>query len=177
VSTPALYWDALVAPGPPWAHFVACSLAAVPRLFDGRLAPLPGTMARRVSGERCLARGEFHSDWARAWQFPPKASTDWANFADGATDMGWLHASAYITVITSSHRLLEDAAHDLPSLGAALAQVAAWWANPPPDERTWHTGPAPFHVVFQCEARHAARTRARLERATIALHALFPVNE
>ena len=176
MSMPALYWDALVALPPPWAHFVVCTPEAVPRLFHGELSPLPGTVARRVYGERCLSRGEFHSDWARAWQFPPDASTDWANFADEATDMGWLHAAAYITVVTSSHRLLEDAAHDLPSLGVALAQVAAWWTNPPLEERTWQTASAPFHVVFQCEPRHAARARARLERARIALHDLFPAD-
>ena len=159
---------------PPWAFLTVCNRAAVPELFDAGKLASEGIVGRVVRGERCLSPGELHQEWGAAWWFPERLSHLWDAFGDEITDMGWLHARNYLTVITQAHRLYEDAsARDLAALGAILADTAMYWANPPAAPPTWHPFPVPFHVVFQCEPKHATKTRARLQSAGITAPDLF----
>jgi len=169
-----MYGGAFIAVPPPWALLAVHDFAAVPKSFDAGTLADNGIVVRFVRGERCLSPGELHQEWGAAWWFPERLSHRWDAFADEITDMGWLHARNYLTVVTQAHRLYEDApTRDLAALGALLADAATYWANPVAHPFTWHPFAIPFHIVFQCEPKHAAKTRAWLQAAGTVAPNLF----
>ncbi len=160
-------WSQLIAPVPPWGHFVACSESeignAIRRFRYNALER--GEVAICVTrGYHCLTHTDLFDEWSAAMQFPWYFGHNWGAFHECIRDMGWLPAKSYVYVVTSADRLLATDDRALQILINLFASSADEWANYVEGGPQWPQN-ALFHVLFQCDPTVEDATRRRLEAA------------
>jgi hypothetical protein len=98
-------------------------------------------VVRRIRGWKSRATHEFFAEISAALQFPYYFEESWVAFEELVRDLGWLSGSAYLLLVSDAPFLLFDEKAEFRLLLGILNAA----------QSALH--PAPFHVVFQCEAK------------------------
>jgi hypothetical protein len=162
-----LDWSQLIAPVPPWGHFLACSEHEIDdAILRFRYhAPERNDVAVCVTrGYHCQTKTDLFDEWSAALRFPYYFGHNWDAFHECIRDMAWLPAKSYIYVVTSADRLLIADDRGLHILLDLFASSAEEWAQYVEGGPQWPRN-ALFHVLFQCDPTVGDATRRRLEMA------------
>jgi hypothetical protein len=111
---------------------------------------------------RTVAR--LFDELAAAFQFPAYFGENWAALEECLTDLDWIGASAYLTIVWNAEDLLADAGQeDATIFLRLLARVAAEWSRPVSARESWDRPAVPFHVLFVVPENDVARFSASVD--------------
>lgn len=129
---------------PPWVHEQSRSQAeAVLNTALDR-----GAFAVRINAERMQAVDGLFREYVREFRFPEYFGWNWPAFSECMTELSWLPATSYLTVIDEADLLLRDEPADLPTFLRHLANIGMRWAHSFGLGPEWGGGEVPFNTIL-----------------------------
>jgi len=154
---------ALCEPHGPWAYLATSKSASGWALNP--LLPQPGTVVRRVRGQRCQTTQTLLAEWAHAFGFPSYFGHNWDAFYECITDLEWLPAHCYIALVTDASAVLPHDEAGFVTFIEVLNSAATEWATP--QEGEWARPAVAFRVLFRTDVAQEDHVCARLQYAGV----------
>lgn len=108
-----------------WFTFVDPTQAAA----EVGAAEASGHIVNRLRGTELMTLDEVFENYARAFKFPHYFGHNFAALDECLTDLDWLLAPGYLTVITDGHRVLEAEPMERTALRRCLERVGSDWSG------------------------------------------------
>jgi hypothetical protein len=135
---------ALADPGGPWVHDIERSN------LDQLLASIESVdgMLRRFDGRRMATLEALFREYVREFSFPEYLGWNWPAFDEGMTDLEWLPAKRYLTIVEHADDLLQEEPGELPTYLRQLADIGRHWSRAFALGPDWGGGEVPYHTVL-----------------------------
>lgn len=133
----------------PWLHVVTLSASAVADRVLACATHEPATAVRIVRASKMATEQQLFDECAAAYQFPYYFGENWDAFRDCISDLSWLPAQRYLTVVSGADGLLSNPPEHFVTLCEVLSDAGRAWAVSSPSMRPWAPEARPFHVVLQ----------------------------
>ena len=134
---------------PPWVHLLMTEQE------DGgdRLhLDLPEFRIITLDGHLCETKESLFSEYARAFDFPEYFGGNWDAFEECLSDLEWIPASGYVTLIRHVEHVLPNHDEDYATCIEILQEVGEGWSLS--HHGRLHQPPLPFHTLFIVNRDH-----------------------
>ncbi|MHC1710581.1 MAG: barstar family protein [Solidesulfovibrio sp.] len=122
------------------------------RSFDFSMSELRKDKNRCVAimrGSRMRSWESFVNEIAAALQFPWYFGENWPALDECINDLSWLHADAYVLVVTNSEFVLSNENEDIRhAFGRLLVETCEEWSIPADEGQWFARSGKPFHVIL-----------------------------
>jgi hypothetical protein len=154
------------APSPPWLVVRGGTRALEDAIADAGQHP---GLVRTVRGRRADTSEGLFAEFARVWQFPAHFGYNWSALEDCLSDLSWVGAPGYVTIVEGAERLLaEEPPGILGQFGDLIVRVAEYWAAEIEDGEAWDRPAQPFRAILVTSTPGRARAlTARLAAAGV----------
>lgn len=141
---------------------VMSSASEVTDFVITRVNDNPALAVRFVRGQKMLRETDVFDEFAAAWQFPWYFGENWNAFDECITDLEWIAADSFLTIILDSNLLLMDAEEDaLDAFVKHMAWTREEWARPIARGEPWDRSSKWFGIIFHCECDNEKEWRQR----------------
>ncbi|TCC08599.1 barstar family protein [Kribbella soli] len=131
-------------PGGPWVHEV--EQATVNQL----LAPIESAdgMVTRFDGRRMRTLDALFQEYVREFMLPEYFGWNWPAFDECMTDLEWMPAKRYLTIVDHAGEVLKEDLGELPTYLRQMEDIGRHWSRAFALGPDWGGGEVPYHTVL-----------------------------
>ena len=130
--------------GQPWVH----SLTPGERDSEAVAALIATDFGACLNGLRMRTFDHLMDEYARVFAFPDHFGRNWAAFDEFITDLSWLPARSYLTVIANASEVMADELGDRPTYLRLIHEAGQTWGRSFALGPAWGGGEVPFNTVL-----------------------------
>lgn len=134
---------------PPWVHLL---IEEDGEFVEGVPVDLPGFQIVTLEGLRCETKHSLLSEYTRMFGFPSYFGGNWDAFEECLSDLEWIPATGYLTLIKNGERVLCHQEDEYVTLIDILQNIGRGWSLPHPE--TLQQPPRPFHTLLLVNRDH-----------------------
>lgn len=137
-------WTDVTRASGPWVH----RADAIDALSIRKSATAADVLLVELDGSRMHTLEELFRAYAREFSLPEYFGWNWAAFDECMTELEWLPARAYLTIVTRAEEVLCDDPGDFPTYLRQLGHIGRYWAGSFALGSEWGYGEVPFHTIL-----------------------------
>jgi len=128
----------------PWVHALKPG-ESEPEVID---ALVKTDFTASLNGARMRTFDHVMDEYARVFGFPAYFGRNWSAFDECITDLTWLPARSYLTVVVKADEILADDLLDKPTYLRLVRDAGQTWGRSFALGPAWGGGEVPFNTIL-----------------------------